>query len=258
MSEVIYSQTDAIARITLNRPEQKNTVSATMRSELIRLFDQVNEDTSVRAVVLEAAGDTFCAGGDVSQMGKLSSFDDRKRILLHSHGLIKSLYRLEKPVIAAVQGAAVGMGFSLVLACDFVIASESARFSTIFSRRGLAPDTGSAYMLSRAVSPMKARDLLYSGRFVGAQEALALDLVTEVVPEALLKQSVDALAEKYAAMPTLSVAMSKKLLQWSQEPALDSFLNYEAFIQPLMRTTEDFQEGVASFREKRSPEFKGR
>lgn len=258
MSDIVWEQDSGIAHITLNRPERKNAIAANMRTELAQAFDRANEDPSVRAVILQARGDCFCAGADVEGMGNRAPFEDRKRLQLHSHRMIKSLYTLEKPVIAAVRGPAVGMGLSMVLACDFVIASETARFSCIFSRRGLAPDTGSAFMLSRLISPMKARDLIYSGRFFTSQEARDLDLVTDVVSDESLESSVTEFAMKYAKLPTLSIAMAKKMMQLSISPSLDSFLDYEALIQPLMRTTEDFQEGVASFREKRDPDFKGR
>ena len=258
MTDIVWEQENGVARIILNRPERKNAIAADMRTELAQAFDRANEDTSVRVVILQARGDCFCAGADVDGMGKRAPFEDRKRLQLHSHRMIKSLYALEKPVVAAVRGPAVGMGLSMVLACDFVIASENARFSCIFSRRGLAPDTGSAFMLSRLISPMKARDLVYSGRFFTSQEAKDLNLVTEVVSDESLESSVTDFATRYAGLPTLSIAMAKKMMQLSLSPSLDSFLDYEALIQPLMRTTEDFQEGVTSFREKRDPDFKGR
>lgn len=258
MNDIIWEQEGGVARIILNRPERKNAIAANMRTELAQAFDRANEDPSVRAVILQARGDCFCAGADVDGIGNKAPFEDRKRLQLHSHRMIKSLYALEKPVIAAVRGPAVGMGLSMVLACDFVIASENARFSCIFSRRGLAPDTGSAFMLSRLISPMKARDLIYSGRFFNVQEAKSLDLVAEVVSDESLEAAVTEFAMRYADLPTLSIAMAKKMMQLSLSPSLDSFLDYEALIQPLMRTTEDFKEGVASFREKRNPLFKGK
>ena len=258
MRDILWEQEGGIARIILNKADRKNAIGGDMRSELTAFFDRANEDTTVRSVLLEARGDCFCAGADVQAMGKLSAFEDRKRLQLHSHRMIKSLYALEKPVTAVVRGPAVGMGLSMVLACDFVIASDNARFSCVFSRRGLAPDTGSAFMLSRLISPMKARDLIYTGRFFNAQEALELDLVTQIVADAELDARAHDYAAKLAELPTLSIAMSKKMLQLALSPSLDSFLDYEALIQPLMRTTEDFQEGVAAFKEKRPARFKGK
>lgn len=258
MDDILWKQDGGVARIILNKPDRKNAIGGNMRADLTACFDRANEETSVRAVLIEARGDCFCAGADVQAMGKLSAFEDRKRLQLHSHRMIKSLYALEKPVTAVVRGPAVGMGLSMVLACDFVLASENARFSCVFSRRGLAPDTGSAFMLGRLVSPMKARDLIYTGRFFDAQEAHALELITHIVED----QHLDSRATEYAAnlaeLPTLSIAMSKKMLQLSLSPSLDSFLDYEALIQPLMRTTDDFQEGVAAFREKRPARFQGK
>lgn len=258
MTDILWEQSGSIARIILNRPDRKNAIGGTMRRDLAACFDRANEDSSVRAVLLEARGDCFCAGADVQAMGNLSAFDDRKRLQMHSHRMIKSLYALEKPVTAVVRGPAVGMGLSMVLACDFVVASDNAKFSCVFSRRGLAPDTGSAFLLSRLISPMKARDLIYTGRSFSAEEAKELDLVTEVVDDNDLEVRAQERADMLAQLPTLSVAMSKKMLQLSLSPSLDTFLDYEALIQPLMRTTEDYREGVASFREKRPAVFQGR
>mgnify|MGYP003582393484 CR=1 FL=1 len=258
MADIEWNQEGAVARIKINRPERKNALGGDMRLMLAEAFDRANSDESIRAVLLEGEGDCFCAGADVSGMGNLSIIDSRARLQSHTHHMIKKLYAIEKPVIAVVRGPAVGMGLSMVLACDLTIASDTARFSCIFARRGLAPDTGAAFLLSRVIGHAKAKELIFTTRFFSAQEAKSLDIVTEVVEDSRLESHALEYAEKLARQPTFALGMAKKMLQFSLSPSFDQFLEYEALIQPLIHCTHDYKEGIDAFKENREARFTGR
>ncbi|OWT59048.1 enoyl-CoA hydratase/isomerase family protein [Candidimonas nitroreducens] len=258
MAEIEFKRVGAVAHILINRPERKNALAGDMRAQLAEAFLRAHVDDEVRAVLLTGAGDSFCAGADVSKMAPRDVKDSRMQLQQNAHVLIRNLYNIEKPVIAAVRGIAVGIGLSMMLACDLVVASETAKFSCIFARRGLAPDSGAVFFLSRAIGMARARELVFSTRFFSAQEAAALDLVTRVVPDDALEREALELAEAMAAQPTYALAMAKKMFQFSLSPSLDQFLEMEALIQPQIRQTADFQEGVASFKEKRPARFVGR
>ncbi|MEF7617413.1 enoyl-CoA hydratase-related protein [Aquincola sp. MAHUQ-54] len=258
MAEIDYQKEGAIARIVLNRPERKNALANDMRQQLADAFRTADADDEVRAVVLTGTGDTFCAGADVSRMVPLDVKGSRNKLQRTSHVLIRSLYHIEKPVIAAVRGATVGIGLSMMLACDMVIASETARFSCVFARRGLAPDSGAVFFLTRLLGAARAKELVFTTRFFSAQEALGMGVVNRVVPDGELEAAVAELAASIARQPTYALAMAKKMFQFAQSPTLDHFLEYEALIQPQIHQTQDFREGIASFQEKRDPRFVGR
>lgn len=258
MADIEVHKEGAIARIVINRPERKNALANDMRRELAAAFDDTNRDDAVRAVVLTGAGDTFCAGADVSKMAPLDVKASRMRLQQNAHTLIRSLYNIEKPVIAAVRGSTVGIGLSMMLACDLVIASETARFSCIFARRGLAPDSGAVFFLARVIGLARARELVFTTRFFSAEQAAAMDLVTKVVADDRLEAETAEMAAMLASQPTYALAMAKKMFQFSLSPNLDQFLDFEALIQPQIHQTQDFKEGIASFNEKRPPRFVGR
>lgn len=258
MEEIEYQTTGAIARIVINRPERKNALANDMRQQLTEAFRMADADDAVRAVILTGTGDTFCAGADVSKMAPRDVKGARNNLQRNAHTLIRSLYHIEKPVIAAVRGSTVGIGLSMMLACDLAIVSETARFSCIFARRGLAPDSGAVFFLSRLIGLARARELVFSTRFFSAQEAVDWGIVNRVVPDTDLESVVQELAESMAAQPTYALAMAKKMFQFSHEPTLDHFLEYEALMQPQIHQTQDYREGIASFQEKRPPRFVGR
>ena len=250
------AQAGPVATITMNIPERRNALSFEMRAQLHALLEQVNDDASVRAVVLTGAGVAFCSGADVEAMATGGMPQSRAR-MLHSHALIRTLYRLEKPVIAAVRGHAVGFGWSLALACDLVIASETAKFSQIFSKVGLAPDGGAVYFLQRNLGQARAKELVYSARMVGAQEALQLGLANRVVADDELGAQAASWAAELAAAPTLALVMAKRMFETGSSPGLDQFLETELLIQPQLKQSQDHTEGKAAFREKRAPRFTG-
>lgn len=258
MSEIEYSSDGPIARITLNRPESKNALANDMRLDLCAAFDRANENDYIRVIILDAAGETFCAGADVGRIVKRDVKSSRNNLQWNTHRLIRSIYTTEKPVIASVRGACVGIGLSMAMAADFIIASDNARFSCIFARRGLAPDSGAVFFLTRLIGQARAKDLVYTGKFFSAVEGEEMRIVSDVVPDAELEVQTLAFARKYANAPTYAIAMAKKMFQMSLTPSLDQFLEIEAMVQPQIHQTHDFKEGVAAFKDKRDAEFTGR
>ncbi len=247
----------AVATVTMNIPQRRNALTFELRDKLHSVLRDVGEDASVRAVVLTGAGSSFCSGADVEGM-QLGGLADSRARMKHSHALIQTLYRLDKPVIAAVRGYAVGFGWSLALASDLVIASDTARFSQIFSRMGLAPDGGAVYFLTRLLGQSRAKELVYSARMLEAPEALELGLVNRVVTDAELMSAAHLWAQELAATPTFALLMAKRMFEASSAPGLDQFLETELLIQPQLKLSNDHAEGKRAFLEKREPRFVGR
>lgn len=248
----------AIGRVVINRPDKKNALTVAMREQLVAGFDRLGRDDAIRAVIVTGAGDAFCTGADVARMSVQDVKAARARIQHGAHAVIRSLYKLEKPVIAAVRGPAVGVGWSIALACDLVVASDSARFSAIQARRGLAPDGGAVFFLTRLIGFARAKELVFTTRFVSAAEAASLGLVNQLVADAELEDKVLALARTLGEQPTFALAMAKKMFEFALAPSLDDFLDYEALIMPQLNQTKDYREGFESFQQKRPAKFVGR
>jgi 2-(1,2-epoxy-1,2-dihydrophenyl)acetyl-CoA isomerase len=246
----------AVATITINRPEKKNALILSMRQALADAAEQVNADPAIRAVVITGAGTDFCSGADVTEMGGGGINGSFYRVRLMAK-MIRSLARIQKPVIAAVRGVSVGAGWSIAMACDVVIASETARFCQIFKKIALAPDAGAVWFLTRYVGLQKAKELVYSARFVSASEALELGLVSRVVADDQLLAEAHALAREYAEAPTIALGIAKRMFDVASTTTLDEFLDHEASMQPLVVTSTDFKEGASAFKEKRPAQFTG-
>lgn len=259
--DILHTTTDGIRWITLNRPAAMNAVTWEQREEIIGLLDDASAAPDVRAVVVSATGKGFCAGADLrggSAAGERVAGDVARTIRRGAQRFIAAVLDCEKPVIAAVNGTAAGIGAHLALACDLVIAAEEARFIEVFVRRGLVPDGGGAYLLPRLVGPQRAKELMFFGDAVSAAEAERLGLVNRVVPAGELERTARAWAERLAQGPTRALALTKQLVNASLDGDRAAAFAAEAAAQEINMTTADAGEGVASFVERRSPEFRGR
>lgn len=258
-ASIDYVVDQNVAVITLNRPHVMNAINEQLGFELYEAFKLVEQDSSVRAVVLTGSGRAFCSGQDlgdgISLAGELHLGNHvRERYNL----LIAKMQALSVPVIAAVNGAAAGAGFGLALACDLRFASETARFTMAFGKIGLAPDSGTSYFLSRLAGVGKALEWAWTGDVISASEALQFGVVNRVfAPDELLSQT-KAFALNLANGPTLAYALTKRAIYSNFSVSLADALESEAQLQEIAGRSEDFREGVRAFLEKRKPDYQGR
>ena len=254
--EVLTARDGAVLTITLNRPDVYNAINRAMHEGLAAaLVDAA--DPAVRAVVLTGAGRGFCAGQDLREFESLPG-GVRDALEQTYHPNIRSLRALEKPVIAAVNGPGAGAGLSLACACDVRIGSSTATFVPGFIGIGLVPDAGSTWFIHRLLGFARAFEWMVSNRRLSAGEALVWGLLSEEVPEDRFAKRVEELAERYAALPTRAVAMTKRLFEHAYSASLDEQLALEAELQQAATQTADFAEGVQAFLEKRLASFSGR
>jgi 2-(1,2-epoxy-1,2-dihydrophenyl)acetyl-CoA isomerase len=259
LETIIYDVADAVATITFNRPDALNATNDQFYREMQGLIREIGSDDAVGAVIITGAGRGFCAGADVKSMNPdMALLDRRKRHRWILADILRPLVNLEKPVIAAVNGAAVGAGFNIALAADIIVASEKAVFSQIFTRLGLVPDLGGLHLLTRVVGLNKAKELCFTAKKISATEAFALGIVNHVVPADGLLAEARKLAMEIAAGPPVALSMIKSLLNKSSNSTLEQMLEFESYAQTLAYTTPEHKEGVAAFREKRSPNFRPR
>ncbi|GGR61691.1 2-(1,2-epoxy-1,2-dihydrophenyl)acetyl-CoA isomerase [Streptomyces eurythermus] len=275
MTGVRHEVCDGVSYLTLDRPEALNALTPDMRERLIGLLERASADPAVRAVVLTGTGRGFCAGADLrggAGTGERAAGDaapvpgdgarvagDVARVLrLGAQRLIAAVLDCEKPVLAAVNGTAAGLGAHLALACDLVLAAESARFIEVFVRRGLVPDGGGAYLLPRLAGPHRAKELMFFGDAVEAERAERLGLVNLVVPDAELTATARAWAARLASAPTRALALTKQLVNASLDTGRAAAFAAESWAQEINMTTRDAQEGLRAFTERRAPHFDGR
>ncbi len=256
-NHLIYEIKEGICTITLNRPEVYNALNPALIREITHAFLQAGVDSSVRAVVLTGMGDkAFCSGADLkSGMNGSTSLGDSLRNGYNP--MILSIRDLAKPVICRLNGVAAGAGCSLALACDVIIASETARMSQIFVSIGLVIDAGSSFFLPRLLGSQKAFELASTGRIVDAKECLELGLVNRVLPPNELDLAVEQTAKMYAKSATQAIGLIKKMLNQSYHSTLAQMLELEAVNQDMASQTHDFMEGVSAFLSKKAPNFKG-
>ncbi|MEU9986121.1 enoyl-CoA hydratase-related protein [Streptomyces sp. NPDC048045] len=247
--------------VTLDRPETLNALTPGDRDRLISLLEEASADPDVRAVVLTGTGRGFCAGADLrggGGGGERVPGDVSRTLRLGAQRLVSAVLDCEKPVIAAVNGTAAGLGAHLALACDLVLAAESARFIEVFVRRGLVPDAGGAYLLPRLIGLHRAKELMFFGDALPAPEAERLGLVNRVVPDGELTKTAHAWAARLAAGPTRALALTKQLVNASLDVDRAAAFAAEAAAQEINMTTEDAREGLRAFAERREAGFRGR
>jgi len=259
MSEyVVRERHGATFVIRINRPERRNAFDLDVRQGIAEAVFEARDDESVRAVVITGTDGVFCAGGDLKSLSeaKRPIFKDRDRIR-RLHPWFRELVNLEKPVIAAVDGAAFGAGFNLALACDFVLATPRARFCAVFGRIGLVPDLGGFFLLPRIVGLQRAKDLVFSAREIDAEEARSMGIVMNVVPPENLLQEALSLASRYHDASTEALGMAKNILNRSFNLDQDTLAELESSAQALAIHSEYHKEAVANFLAKRPLRFKG-
>ena len=256
MAEVETTREGGVLTITLNRPEAYNAFTTTMHAALRNALDEAAAP-DVRTVVITGAGKGFCAGQDLNEFKDVGR-DIAQHLETTYHPNVRAIRALEKPVIAAVNGAAAGAGLSLACVCDIRLAADSAAFVPGFIGIGLVPDSGGTYFLARLLGPARAFSWMASNRRLTAAEAHAWGLVDEVVEAESLPTRAAELAATLAAGPTRGIGMTKRLFDNAAHATLDDQLALEAELQSEMTKSEDFREGVSAFLEKRPPEFTGR
>ena len=242
-----------VARITLDVPGKLNRVSMNVRDELATVFAELGRDPDVRAIVVAGAGEAFTAGGDIA--GFLQREPEEVSRLAWN---VAAAERCPKPVIARLQGYAFGVGLELALACDFRIASDDLQLALPEVRLGMIPGSGGTQRLARLIGLGRAKDVIMRGRRIHAAEALALGLVTEVVPAAELDAAVQRLVDELAEFSPLALATAKRVLNNVYDAPLHVGLELEGYAYGMLRSSHDFREGVEAFGEKRKPEFEGR
>jgi enoyl-CoA hydratase/carnithine racemase len=255
-----FDVADNIATLTLNRPEKLNAFTNDMLHGLVAALDDCDDRDDVRVVILTGAGRGFCSGGDVGTMGEAA--DNRphvtkNRIWRDVQAFPKRLARFEKPIIAAVNGVAVGGGMDLALACDLRVAGNSARFAETYAKIGLAPGGGGAYFLPRIVGKARALELLWTAEFIDAATALEIGLVNHVYEDADLMTDTRALAARIAAMPPLSVQLIKRVVEQGLNSDMATAFDLISSHIAVARAGVDHPEAIAAFKEKRPGKYKG-
>ncbi|MCL4135438.1 UNVERIFIED_CONTAM: hypothetical protein GTU68_011689 [Idotea baltica] len=259
MSSILYQVQNNVAYITLNRPESYNAFLAEMIQALTEAFQKAGADKAVRAVCLTGAGEkAFCAGQDVKNDADFQGVPELGKAVRERYNpLIVGMRNLEKPIICKLNGVAAGAGCSLVLACDMIIAADHAILMEAFINIGLVLDSGSSFFLPRMAGSLKAFEWCTMGNKISATEAEKFGLVNKVVSKDKLDEATEAVLDYYRKAPTKAIGLIKTMLNHSYHSDLETMLEYEAVYQDEAGKSADHQEGVAAFREKRKPDFKG-
>ena len=258
---IVYKKEDDVASITINRPKLRNALNIDTGREIRAAFEEAGRDDTVRAAVLTGAGSAFCSGIDLPQgekMLEMTSVEIREEIYAVFQGVIRSITDLPKPVVASVNGPAMGAGFDMCLACDIRIASEDAKFSEFFVRIGTLPGMGGMFFLPQLVGIGKANELAFTGDIIDGVEAERIGLVNKVVPASELEKATEEFAKRLARGATKAIGMIKMGIRRGMGSNLSSELEFASFAQSICIKTEDAKEGFRAALEKRKPEYKGR
>jgi 2-(1,2-epoxy-1,2-dihydrophenyl)acetyl-CoA isomerase len=258
METIEVTRAGGICTITLNRPDKKNAINSVMWDELLSTFREIAASDEDRCVVITGAGGAFCSGADLSGGGGSTGGRHQWFNMRHVGDVALALQRIPQPVIAKVGGVSVGAGCNLALACDLIVASDEARFSEIFARRGLSVDFGGTWLLPRLIGLHKAKELALFADIISAKEAEALGLVNRVVPAGELDAFVDDWAGKLAAGPPIALAQTKRMLNNAFEVTMEQALEDEGWAQTVNFNTADTAEAIQAFLAKREPRFTGK
>jgi len=260
METLIIERKDGVVTVTMNRPERKNAANGAMLRELRTTFEEIEDNPDDRCMVLTGAGGAFCSGADLSDPSGPATDPTRSGLsrMRRLGDVALALHHISKPTIAKVDGFAVGAGLSLALGCDLAVCSDRAKLSMIFAKRGLALDNGASWLLPRLVGMAKAKEIALFGGMWSGQEAATMGIVNRVLPLEQLDAFVDEWARTLAAGPPLALSMTKTLLHASSMASMEQAVEDEARCQALNFSTNDTQEALAAFAEKRDPVFIGR
>jgi len=258
MSTVLLHIDNGVAYLTLNRPEKFNSFNREMALALQQQLDACEKDESVRCIYITGNGKGFCAGQDLAEATDPQGLDFAKIVTEHYNPIITRLRNIEKPIVAAVNGVAAGAGANIALACDIVVATESASFIQAFSKIGLIPDSAGTVFLPRLVGMQRAAALMMTADKVTAQEAATMGMIYKSFADDVFEGETKKLATQLAQMPTKGIGLTKRLLNESYSNSFQQQLEREKEVQVEAGTTYDFKEGVNAFLEKRKPEFKGK
>lgn len=257
MADIEVTRADAIATVTLNRPHRKNAVTGDMWAQLAETFRSLSADADIRCVVITGAGGEFCSGADLAAREGSGRPVHQLAAMRSVNDAALALHRMPQPTIAKVRGVAVGAGCNMALGCDLVVASESARFSEIFAKRGLSVDFGGTWLLPRRVGLHRAKELALFADIISAADASEMGLVNRVLPDGELDAFVDGWARRLAAGPPIALALTKRMLNNAMNVTMEEALDDEGAAQTVNFGTKDTIEAMSAFTEKREPKFKG-
>ena len=257
MADIEVTRAEAIATVTINRPHRKNAVTGDMWAQLAETFRSLSADADIRCVVVTGAGGEFCSGADLAAREGSGRPVHQLAAMRAVGDAALALHRMPQPTIAKVRGVAVGAGCNMALGCDLVVASENARFSEIFAKRGLSVDFGGTWLLPRRVGLHRAKELALFGDIISAADASEMGLVNRVLPDSELDAFVDGWARRLAAGPPIALALTKRMLNNAMNVTMEEALDDEGAAQTVNFGTKDTIEAMSAFTEKREPKFKG-
>lgn len=257
MADIEVTRAEAIATVTINRPHRKNAVTGDMWAQLAETFRSLSADADIRCVVITGAGGEFCSGADLAAREGSGRPVHQLAAMRSVNDAALALHRMPQPTIAKVRGVAVGAGCNMALGCDLVVASENARFSEIFAKRGLSVDFGGTWLLPRRVGLHRAKELALFGDIISAVDASEMGLVNRVLPDSELDAFVDGWARRLAAGPPIALALTKRMLNNAMNVTMEEALDDEGAAQTVNFGTKDTIEAMSAFTEKREPKFKG-